>query len=52
MMEKFKSIKVTIEVETTSDIVKEEVELQDKETIKEFHRRILNKLREIILTTK
>jgi len=51
-MEKLKSIKVTIEVDTTKDFVTEIVELNDDETMKEFYRRIMNKIREIVLVIK
>jgi len=51
-MEHFKSIKVTIEVDTTKETVREELVLNEDEKIKEFYRRIMNKIREITLSIK
>ena len=51
-MEHLKSIKVTIEVDTTKETIKEELVLNEDEKIKEFYRRIMNKIREITLSIK
>lgn len=51
-MEKLKSIKITIEIETIKETLIEVVEFKEDETMKEFYRRIMNKIREIVLTIK
>lgn len=51
-MEHLRSIKITIEVDTNKETIKEELVFQEDEKIKEFYRRIMNKIREIICTIK